>query len=163
MTVIVAPITAEDADSFHACLGAVARERKYLALLDAPPLERTREFVTLNVEKMVLQVVAKDRGHVVGWCDIQSPWHDTLKHTGSVGMGLLPEYRGRGLGEQLLKACLERARASGVTRVELEVRSDNESGLRLYRRVGFKVEGLKERGMRVDGKYIETTVMALLL
>jgi RimJ/RimL family protein N-acetyltransferase len=156
-------IRASDADAFHACLGAVAREGRYLALLDAPPIDRTRAFIEENVRNGVPQVVAVRGDQVVGWCDIQAPWHDTLKHTGSVGMGLLPDYRGRGLGTQLLTRCLDWARDAGITRVELEAREDNVDALALYRRLGFVQEGIKARGMRVHGEYVNTVIMALLL
>jgi len=159
----VAPIAEADAGSFHACLDAVARERRFLALLEAPPLASTRGFVADNVAKGVPQVVAKDGPQVVGWCDIRPGWPDTLRHCGSVGMGLLPAYRGQGIGRRLLEACLVAARQAGITRVELEARADNDAALRLYTRMGFAHEGTKRRGMKVDGQYVDTLSMALFL
>ena len=44
MTIEVRQIREEDIESFHAAVGVVARERKYLALLEAPPIERARGF-----------------------------------------------------------------------------------------------------------------------
>ncbi len=41
----IAAITAAHIDGFHDALDAVARERKYLTMLEAPPLPRIREFV----------------------------------------------------------------------------------------------------------------------
>ncbi len=161
--VTIRPITAEDADGFHRCLDLVARESKFLALLEAPPLDTVRAFVAGNVQNGVPQVVAIDEGHVVGWCDIQSAWHPTLKHAGSLGMGLLPPYRGQRLGERLFQACLALAMKQGMTRIELEARVDNVAAIALYKRLGFQHEGLKLRGMRVDGAYINTVMMALLL
>jgi hypothetical protein len=37
----IRPISEEDVGGFHACIDAVARERKYLAFVQAPPLENT--------------------------------------------------------------------------------------------------------------------------
>jgi ribosomal protein S18 acetylase RimI-like enzyme len=159
----VRAIRESDAESFHVCLGTVAREGLYLALLDAPPLERTREFIASNVKNGVPQMVAVVGQEVVGWCDIQAPWHDTLKHSGSVGMGLLPAYRRRGLGTQLLTRCMDAAKAAGMTRIELEAREDNRHALALYRKLGFVQEGIKARGMRIHGQYVNTVMMALLL
>lgn len=161
--VAITPIEIADVESFRACLDEVAREGRFLALLGAPPIEHLRDFVSENVAKRVPQVVAKDGGVVVGWCDISPGWHDTLRHCGSLGMGLLRDYRGRGIGGELLTACLELAKRRGITRVELETRADNEAALRLYRRLGFEYEGMKRRGMRVEGVYQDTIAMALLL
>ena len=163
MSAVISPIAIEDTASFRACLDAVARERRFLALLEAPSLEHMQEFVSENIAKKIPQVVAKEGTKVVGWCDIQPGWHHTLRHCGSLGMGILPSHRGQGLGEALFRACLLLAKEAGITRVELEARSDNEAALRLYRRLGFLQEGIKQRGMLVDGEYKDTTAMALLL
>jgi ribosomal protein S18 acetylase RimI-like enzyme len=163
MTVLITPITDSDVDSFRECLDAVAREGIYLALLEAPPLEGVRAFVRQNIANRVPQVVAKEHGRVVGWCDISPSWHHTLRHCGALGMGLLPQYRGLGLGRRLLEECLAIARAAGITRVTLEARVDNQRALHLYERAGFQHEGVRRHGMRVDGRYIDTVAMALLL
>ena len=45
--------------------------------------------------------------------------------------------RGRGVGEALNQAALERARAAGATTVDLTSRPSREAANRLYRRLGF--------------------------
>lgn len=45
--------------------------------------------------------------------------------------------RGRGVGEALTRAAVERARASGARTVELTSRPSREPANRLYRRLGF--------------------------
>lgn len=159
----ITPIALEDVESFRACLDAVARERRFLALLEAPSLEHMRAFVAENVANRVPQVVAKDGPVVVGWCDIRPGWHHALQHCGALGMGLLPDYRGRGIGGDLLKVCMALAKERGITRVELEARSDNAAALRLYERFGFEYEGTRRQGMRIDGRYQDTVAMGLLL
>lgn len=52
-------------------------------------------------------------------------------------LGIAPEHRGRGLGSCLLLRCLEGFREAGLRRVFLEVTAQNDSALRLYRRLGF--------------------------
>jgi hypothetical protein len=68
------PIDASHVDSFHRALDIVAREKKYLTLLEAPPLEETREFVLGMSEKKNPQIVALVGDEVVGWCDIPWAW-----------------------------------------------------------------------------------------
>jgi RimJ/RimL family protein N-acetyltransferase len=160
--VAIHPIAKSDADSFHACLDRVAREKRFLALLEAPQVETVRGFVHENVERRIPQFVAKDRDTVVGWCDIIPNSLPSLAHSGSLGMGLLPTYRGKGLGRQLLAACVAAAWAQGSLRVELEVRIDNKPALRLYERFGFELEGRKVCALRVDGDLHDLLVMAIL-
>ncbi len=163
MDIEITAITCDDIASFRECLDRVARERRFLALLEAPSLEHMNEFVSNGIRDGVPRVIAKAQEQVVGWCDIQPRWHHTLQHCGSLGMGLLPEFRGCRLGQRLLESCIAIAREAGITRVELETRSDNERALRLYRRAGFEHEGIRRHGMRVDGEYLDTIAMALLL
>ena len=52
-------------------------------------------------------------------------------------LAVLPEYQGRGIGEALVRACLERARADGRGRVYLDTTQWMETAQRLYGRIGF--------------------------
>lgn len=52
-------------------------------------------------------------------------------------LSVLPEQRGQGIGRQLLRAVLDRARAGGCCGVTLEVRQDNAAAQALYRSLGF--------------------------
>ena len=63
-------------------------------------------------------------------------------------IGVDPAYQGRGVGRRLLDDLLNFA-AGAV--VHLEVRTDNESALALYRSVGFTRVGLRKRYYRVSG------------
>jgi hypothetical protein len=47
-------------DGFHRCVGIVARERKYIALVDSPPIESTRAFVRSVIEGHGAHFVAID-------------------------------------------------------------------------------------------------------
>jgi ribosomal protein S18 acetylase RimI-like enzyme len=57
---------------------------------------------------------------------------------GIYGFGVLPEYRGRGYGRQILARAIEYAQADGPRRVILEVAPENERALGLYLSVGFR-------------------------
>lgn len=58
---------------------------------------------------------------------------------GSVqNLGVLPAYRGRGLGTALLLKALEGFRSYGLGRAFLEVTAQNASAVQLYRRIGFR-------------------------
>jgi putative acetyltransferase len=52
-------------------------------------------------------------------------------------MHLLPEARGRGLGERMLHHCLEAARLCGYRRCYLETLSGMETAQKLYLKTGF--------------------------
>lgn len=52
-------------------------------------------------------------------------------------LGVVPEYRGRGLGAALLLKALDGFRRAGLRRAYLEVTAQNDGAVRLYRRLGF--------------------------
>ncbi len=158
----ILPIAPEHIAGFREALGAVARERAYLAHLDTPALEWATAFVTNNIARDHAQFVAVEGDAVVGWCDILPNARPGFGHCGSVGMGVLRAWRGQGLGRALLEACLEKAFARGLTRIELEVYADNALAIALYRKLGFVEEGLKRRARVLDGRAQDLRVMALL-
>lgn len=53
-------------------------------------------------------------------------------------IAVVPEARGRGLGDHLLTELVRRCELSGIRALLLEVRADNETALRLYERNGFE-------------------------
>ena len=156
------PIEERHIGSYHAAVGSVARERAYLAFLEAPPLESTIDFVRENLRQGHPQYVALVEDRVVGWCDVTSLRRPAFAHSGVLGLGVVKAYRGQGIGKALLRTTLDRARAIGLTRVELTVRQPNVRAVELYKKIGFAVEGVKKNGVRVDGKYEDLICMALL-
>jgi ribosomal-protein-alanine N-acetyltransferase len=62
-----------------------------------------------------------------------------------------PEHQGRGLGRLLLGRVEELAAEQGCERLLLEVRSDNEAALRLYRASGYREVGIRP-GYYADGR-----------
>jgi ribosomal protein S18 acetylase RimI-like enzyme len=51
---------------------------------------------------------------------------------------VLQEYRGKGIGRQLMNALVSEAENRGSSRVTLEVRKDNPTAQGLYKSLGFK-------------------------
>ena len=158
----IVPIATEHVDNFYRTLDFVARERRYLALLEAPPIESTRAFVQDIIKQRHPQFVALSAGEVVGWCDALPKPRPVHAHVGVLGVGLLPPFRGRGIGRQLIEKTLDAARDRGLSRIELTVREDNANAIALYQKIGFVAEGVQRNAFKVDGQYRDLVMMALL-
>jgi RimJ/RimL family protein N-acetyltransferase len=159
----IVPITQDHIDGFHRALDIVARERRYLAFLEAPPIEATRAFVLDNIKRGYPQFVAVSAdGEVVGWCDVTPMSRLVQAHRGVFGVGLLPQFRGRGIGAKLTKKPLAAARAFGLHRVELTVREHNTGAIELYKKAGFEIEGVQRDAVLVDGVYEDVVCMAVV-
>jgi len=162
MEIELRQIRVDDTQSFRSAVDAVAREHKYLALLEAPPIEQVRAFVKRNVEHRYPQIVALKEGTVVGWCNIPPAARAVSAHVGDLFMGVVAEWRGAGLGEGLLRHAVDAADIFGFQRIELGVFATNSIAATLYRKVGFIEEGTKRRAILIGGIYHDEIIMARL-
>jgi ribosomal protein S18 acetylase RimI-like enzyme len=159
----IVSITQDHIDGFHRALDIVARERRYLAFLEAPPIEAARAFVLDNIKRGHPQFVAVSAdGEVVGWCDVTPMSRPIQAHRGVFGVGLLPQFRGQGIGTKLIKKALAAARAFGLHRVELTVREHNTGAIELYKKAGFEIEGVQRDAVLVDRVYENVVCMAVV-
>jgi RimJ/RimL family protein N-acetyltransferase len=77
-------------------------------------------------------------------------------------MGVLPSFRGRGLGTALIAATLNDARRRGLVRVELTVFASNLPAIALYEKTGFTKEGVMSGAVLIDGRYEDAILMAIV-
>jgi len=161
--VTIRSITLADIAAWRECIGEVMRERRWLAFVEPFPLPQSAAFVAANIASGNPHVVADDGNDIVGWCDIRRDTIPSYAHDSTMGMGVRAASRGHGLGERLLRAALEMARAAGIERVSLSVYARNTAAKALYRKIGFVHEGTRVRGRKLDGEYDDVHLMAILL
>ena len=149
--------------SFHDTLSKVARERVYIEMIEAPPLEQVSGFQKELMAKNGPVYYAVHDEQVVGWCDIFPEENPRQSHRGALGMGLLPDFRGKGLGSKLLKEVLDHAKKFGLEKVELHVYSTNIAAIQLYKKFGFEQEGLLKKYRKLDGQYFDCVAMGKFL
>lgn len=148
--------------SFHSTLDAVAQERRFLAMSHAPELGEVESFIAQSLRLGNPYLVALQDDHVIGWCNVVRSEREGLRHTGTLGIGLIPAQRGQGIGRALLSQTLQVAWDRCFHRIELSVRTDNTPAVRLYQRQGFTIEGTHIASLQAGGGYHNTYTMALL-
>ena len=112
-----------------------------------------------------IELVAITDGKVVGLAGIEAVGRkDKVKHRAELGISILKEYWGLGLGKALTKACVQCAKEAGYTQLELNVVAENEAAIHLYQSLGFSEFGRNPRGFnsRISG-YQELVYMKLEL
>jgi L-amino acid N-acyltransferase YncA len=108
--------------------------------------------------------VAESDRAVCGWASL-SRWSDRPAYDGSVEVSVYvaEESRRRGIGRQLLDALVESGRARGHHALLARISSDNTVSIRLHEALGFTVVGvLKEVGFKF-GRWLDVSIMELLL
>lgn len=110
-------------------------------------------------------LVAKVNGRVVGFAGIHrlSGERGEMRHIGEVGIMVHPEYQRRGIGTGLLEAAVSLARRQGFERLEADTLAHNKAMRRIAEKAGFKLEGIRRRRFKSDGKYSDETCQAILL
>jgi ribosomal-protein-alanine N-acetyltransferase len=95
-------------------------------------------------------LAARDGGRLIGYGGLAvlagPPDVEAEVHT----IGVHPDYQGHGVGRRLLAGLLERADRLGAV-VFLEVRTDNDPALALYRSAGFELLGIRRDYYRPSG------------
>ena len=61
-----------------------------------------------------------------------------------INIGILPEFRGLGIGNMLMDAMIDVLKKNSATRVHLEVRRSNNVAISLYEKYGFIATGVSK-------------------
>jgi L-phenylalanine/L-methionine N-acetyltransferase len=109
-------------------------------------------------------LVACVEGEVVGQLGLHTyPDHPRRRHVGRIGMAVRDDWQGKGVGTALMQGAVDLAdKWLNLERLELDVFTDNEPAVRLYKEFGFVVEGTMRRFAFRDGHYADTYMMARL-
>jgi ribosomal protein S18 acetylase RimI-like enzyme len=73
------------------------------------------------------------------------------RHSAYLVLGVSKKHRGKGIAKQLFEEMFRWAKEREFTRLELTVIKDNENAFRLYRKMGFIIEGEKVHSLMIDG------------
>jgi GNAT superfamily N-acetyltransferase len=110
-------------------------------LADDPYLDVLRDAASRAAEAELLVVTDAD-GTMLGtvtWCPVGSPYRELGRPDEGEfrALAVTPEGRGRGVGELLVRHCLDLGRAAGAGAVVISTAEWMHAAHRLYRRLGF--------------------------
>ncbi|MBQ9950559.1 MAG: GNAT family N-acetyltransferase [Clostridia bacterium] len=86
-----------------------------------------------------------------------------MRHRANIGISVLKDYWGRGVGSMLMDAAIQTAESAGYAQIELEVAADNERAIRLYERFGFREYGRCPRALKRENGYADEIGMVKIL
>lgn len=136
---------------------------KYPEEWDAFTVEGEANFIRTNQKsESNLFICCYVDGKIAGNCNID--FHKGLKvaHRAVIGIALLKEYWGLGIGTAMIEELIKVARKNGTEILELEYKEGNEQGRRLYDKLGFKVVCEKPNAFKLkDGTYLSEIHMQL--
>lgn len=109
-------------------------------------------------------VVAEDGDEVIGFASL-SPWRSRPAYATSVedSVYVHRDHQGQGVGRLLLTELIAVARAHGFHAVFARIVGGHASSIRLHESVGFVLVGTEREVGRKFGRWLDVTVMELLL
>ena len=118
----------------------------------------------INNIKNLIPLVAEYNNRIVGYASIYKFQHPRRKGIGDLAIYLHQDFHNVGLGTAMMKKLLQLAKEHKMHKLELYVVEDNKAAVALYKKFGFKIEGIsKDSFFGSDGKYHNMIHMGLLL
>lgn len=105
------------------------------------PWSREAFYNEIFINKFATYIVIEIDKRVIGYCGV---WI-VVDEAHVTNVAILPEYRGRKLGEALMGKLIEVAIGKGAKSMTLEVRVTNNVAQSLYRKFGFKNGGIRKK------------------
>lgn len=127
-------------------------------------VSRSEEFIkglSDNDHLLAAEVEEDETKKVVGIVGLHINSNPRLRHSASLGILVHTDYQGKGIGTALLKKILDLAdNWLMLVRVELTAFVENEGVVKLYKSLGFEIEGIRKYAAIRDGKYADEYLMA---
>ena len=112
----------------------------------------------------VVMVAQSAGGGLAGMAGVFTPRQPKLAHSGTVwGVYVRGPFRGRGVGESLVRACVHWARGKGLAGLKLSAVDGNDAALRCYERCGFARYGVEPIAVQWEGRLYDEALLALRL
>jgi len=161
MTIKIRSVEAEDAEHFQK-IASQDRIQENTLGMPLPSLKHWNDHLARNGKDGIYHFAALLDGSVAGILTIENPQHPRLRHKTIFGIFTDQTLSGRGIGSALITFCVKYSFDwLAARKIELEVFSDNEAAIALYKKFGFKEEGLKRESALRKGKYEDVLLMGL--
>jgi RimJ/RimL family protein N-acetyltransferase len=155
-----------DAAALLAYIRPVAMETEFFLLEpdEFPETEeQERKWVQDHLEQRgQIILLTEASGTIIGNLSFENGPHRRIAHRGNLGMAVVRDWRGRGIGTAMLRTFLDWAIANPlIEKVCLDVVSSNAVAMELYKKLGFVEEALRLKDIKLGpGRYADTIQMA---
>lgn len=156
-------VSVNEAEAFWNLMNQLDYETKYMLY---EPGERTKNLPRIeslirdSAEGEDFLLAAEAENKLIGYISAQKGRLKRIAHSAYIVVGILKDYRGKGIGTEFFKRLDAWAEEKKITRLELTVICENEAAKRLYLKSGFEIEGIKRKSVCVDGEYLDEFYMA---
>jgi L-amino acid N-acyltransferase len=108
-------------------------------------------------------IVAVENNFLVGWASL-SPWSGrcAYSNTADIAVYIKEGFRGKGIGQKLVKELLKKAPEIGLHTAIAKICSENEISFNMFKKLGFeKIGTMKEVGCKF-GRRLDVHLMQIV-
>lgn len=114
----------------------------------------------INRGKNQYWYVAEENAKVIGLGILMNHGNLRKKHVGVITLMVNSDYQNKGIGSLLMDKLINLSESLNIIRLELCVFRDNYKAINLYKKFGFKEEGIKIKSALKNGEYADEIIMA---
>jgi RimJ/RimL family protein N-acetyltransferase len=155
-----------DAERLLSCIKKYISQSEYIPKLEQEitlTIEQEKEWIhSFLASENSLLLIAEYDNEIIGNIDLTGNRRKIMEHTAVIGMGMLKEWINSGLGTALLKSVIQWAKENPLLELLwLQVYTENELGLNLYRKMGFEDNGIIKNFFKNDKRYFDNLTMTM--
>jgi ribosomal protein S18 acetylase RimI-like enzyme len=154
-----------DAEQMRDYINTLSREQTFITFQgEQISLEDEIKYLNDQLQKIkdqkTVQLLVVCNNQVVGNAEINLK-DKTESHEGVLAISIAKEFRGKGLGEELMRVTLEEAEKNlpELRIITLSVFEENVAATEMYRKLGFKEYGRLPDGSLYKGQYVDDIFM----
>lgn len=124
-------------------------------------LEQEQTFLQNSLQNPdSIMILCEVEGKLAGNCNLSRHNRLKTKHRASIGIALLREFWGQGIGTAMFEEINRLAQNWGTEQLELEVFADNHRAIAFYEKMGFHIASEHPNAFkRKDGTYVNEYLM----
>jgi ribosomal protein S18 acetylase RimI-like enzyme len=125
--------------------------------------EKWQERLATAAEGKTIQLFALDKNKLVGMIGAYFEEGVKFKHIAKIsGLYVKGEYRGQGIGRQLMEAVLAAIRKQpGILKAKITANPGQVAAVSLYKSLGFEEAGTAKKDLRVGEKFFDLVKLEL--
>lgn len=117
---------------------------------------------SINSKDNSLMIVAELDGEIVSMLSFGGGVRPRTRHAGEFGITVKKAFWGLGIGGAMLDYMITWARDTRIIRkINLKARIDNKNAIALYKKYGFKEEGVTTRDLHINDVFYDSLLMGL--
>jgi RimJ/RimL family protein N-acetyltransferase len=117
---------------------------------------------SMNSKDNSIMIVGEIDDQIVSMLSMNCGTRPRTRHVGEFGISVRKPYWSLGIGNAMITYLINWAKDTNIVRkINLKARSDNANAIALYKKHGFKEEGVSTRDLYINGGFYDCMIMGL--